>query len=86
MSDKEKLQLDVGALRELLKQIDETPSEVLSCEETYRVLDEYVDRLVNGEPVDKMMSDVKYHLDMCVNCGKQFEILCDIIRATLEDV
>ena len=86
MSKEEKLQLDVEALRGLLRQIDEMPSEVLSCEETYRVLDEYVDRLVNGEPVERMMPDVKYHLDMCANCGKQFEVLCDILRATLGDI
>ena len=86
MSNEEKLQLDIEAIRGLLRQIDEMPSEVLSCEETFRVLDEYVERLINGEPVERMMPDVKYHLDMCVNCGKQFEVLCDVLRSTLGDV
>ena len=85
MANDEKLQLDIDAVKTLLQQINEIPSEMLSCADTYRVLDEYVDRLASGEPVERFMPAVKYHLEICFPCGQEFEILRKALAATLED-
>jgi hypothetical protein len=63
----------------VLNEIAAMPPEIPTCAETFRVLDEYVDRMAAGEPVETLMPAVKYHLDMCPACGEQFELLRDII-------
>lgn len=79
----EKVQLDIKAVKSILNEIASMPSEIPSCEETFRVLDEYVDRLAAGDPVASLMPAVRYHLEICPSCGVEFELLRDIIVAEL---
>lgn len=77
--DNTKPKFDLRAMRTLLRQIAALPEEMLSCADTYALLDEYVDRLAQGEPVDTLLPAVKYHLEICGNCGVEFEMLRAII-------
>lgn len=72
-------------MKNLLRQIEAVPAEMLSCADTYAVLDEYVDRLAQGQPVESLLPAVKYHLDICGACGVQFELLRDIILGETDD-
>ena len=84
MANDEKLQLNMDAVKTLLQQINEMPP-LLSCADTFNVLDEYVERLVNGEPVEELMPAVKYHLEICVPCEQQFDLLRRVLAATFDE-
>jgi hypothetical protein len=54
-----------------------------SCEETFEVLDEYVELVSNEQEAAALMPIVKQHLDRCHNCRGLFE---DLLRALQSEV
>ncbi len=82
MNDNE-LQFDLKALKRLLRQLEEAPDAIIPCTETFRLLDEYVDRMVQGEPIAELMPQVRYHLDLCPDCGQRFELLLRAIEESI---
>ena len=75
---------DLQAMKNLLRQIERTPTKILSCADTFALLDEYVDRLAKGEPVASLLPAVRYHLEVCAECGEHYELLRDIILGEAE--
>ncbi len=59
----------------LLKMLDMTHEDELSCGEVHALLDEYVELKLRGEDVEALMPLVKYHLDICRDCFEEYEAL-----------
>ena len=72
------------AIKGLLKKLELTRPDELSCEEAYDLLDQYADLLQNGEDVAKLLPLVEHHLAMCVDCKDEFEALMRALRASAD--
>lgn len=68
------------ALHSLMQQIEQTHEGMFSCEETYALLDEYVDLVHSSRDAEKLMPLVKAHLDACPGCQEEYEILINILE------
>lgn len=65
----------------LMRMLEMTQQEAYSCEETFALLDEYVEAVIRNEANgDVVMPLVKYHLDACPDCYQKFEILLRILE------
>jgi hypothetical protein len=69
-------------LKGMIKMVDATADIELACEEAYRLLDEYADMLLRGEDPEILLPQVKHHLEMCMDCREEFEMLLSALRAT----
>lgn len=67
--------LNSNVIQKLMHMIENTREEEYSCEETYAVLDEFVELAVNKEDAAALMPLVKRHIDMCVDCRDEYEAL-----------
>lgn len=69
----------------LLNMIQETHDVELSCPQCGEVLDHYVQRILDGEPIDGLMIQVKDHLRACSGCNDQFQMVLDALEAIEAD-
>ncbi len=72
--------LDQAALLDLLRRLENVQENAYSCEETFALLDEYVELIVTDEEAAALMPLVKNHLDMCPDCRERYEILLRILE------
>ncbi|NKQ34138.1 MAG: hypothetical protein HF973_00810 [Chloroflexi bacterium] len=73
--------LNQAALLDLLHRLENVQENAYSCEETFDLLDEYVELVVTDEEAAALMPLVKNHLDMCPDCRERYEILLRILEA-----
>lgn len=74
--------VDEDSVTTLMRLIEKTNEGEYSCEETFDLLDEYVELAANDEDVATLMPLVKKHVDHCPDCGPRYEILLDILKNT----
>jgi len=67
-------------LKAMLRKIGQTREIELTCGETFDLLDQYSEMVVNGEDVAQLMPLVKQHLDMCPDCREEFEALLQVLQ------
>ncbi|RME88563.1 MAG: hypothetical protein D6770_06705 [Anaerolineae bacterium] len=79
-SQKGKDHHDEEMLRRLLQAVERTREVEYSCEDVYRVLDEYAERLQRGEDAARLMPLVRHHLEMCPDCREEFEALLRVLE------
>ncbi len=53
-----------------------------SCEDTYRLLDEFAEAVLHGRDVTRLMPLVARHMAGCPDCREEFEALMRILRAS----
>lgn len=66
---------------ELMKQLEQTREGQFSCADSYALLDEYADLIVDDQEAELLMPLVKAHIDACPDCHQEFEVLLDILRS-----
>ncbi len=67
----------------LMELIEQTREGEYSCEETFDLLDEYVElALGNQEEAVTLMPLVKNHIDGCPDCHDRYEALLQILQTT----
>jgi hypothetical protein len=62
-------------IHRLARLLELTGVDQYSCEETFELLDEYVDLVDNKAEAEALMPVVKQHLDKCPHCSHLFESL-----------
>ena len=72
--------VDEDSVTTLMRLIEKTNEGEYSCEETFDLLDEYVELAAAEEDVQTLMPLVKKHVDHCPDCGPRYEILLDILQ------
>jgi hypothetical protein len=72
------------AIRGLLKKLELTRSEELSCEEAYDLIDQYADLVQSGGDAAGLLPLVEHHLEMCMDCKEEFEALMSALRASAD--
>jgi hypothetical protein len=64
----------------LMHMIENTHEREYTCEETFAVLDEFVELAVDKKDAAVLMPLVKRHIDLCVDCRDQYETLLRILQ------
>jgi hypothetical protein len=72
----------VMRLKGMINMVDATADIEIACDEAYRLLDEYADMLLRGEDPGVLLPQVKHHLEMCMDCREELEMLLSALRAT----
>ena len=62
-------------IKRLMHMIDHTHEGMYSCEETFDLLDEYVELVASHEEAAMLMPYVQRHLDLCEHCNEAYEAL-----------
>jgi len=68
----------------MLKMLDATREEELTCDEVFSLLDEFTELAGMGEDVGRLMPLVQHHLDQCDDCREEYELLDSILRRRQE--
>jgi hypothetical protein len=69
-------------LKGMINMVDATAENEIACEEAYRLLDEYAEIVLRGKDPGALLPQVKYHLEICMDCREEFEALLSALRAT----
>ena len=72
----------MARIKGMINMVDATADIEIACEEAYRLLDEYADMMLRGEDPGALLPQVKHHLDLCMDCREEFEMLLAALRAT----
>lgn len=72
--------LGEAAIRRLMQLLEKTQEEELTCQETFALLDEYVELVDSNAEMAALMPIVRLHLDMCPDCHNEFEALLRILQ------
>jgi len=72
--------LDDRVIAKLMEMIECTDEREYSCEETFALLDEYVDLAARNEDAAALMPLVKHHIDLCVDCKDEFQLLLQVLE------
>ncbi len=67
--------LNEDVVRRLMQMIDNTCEKEYSCEETFALLDEYIELSLTNKEAAALMPLVKQHIGMCPDCREEFEAL-----------
>ena len=69
----------MGKLLQMVKNTDEVE---ISCDDTFELLDHYVELEARGEDVASLLPLVKRHLEKCKDCHEEYEALARIIETS----
>lgn len=73
---------DLEALTHLMQALDQTQQEELTCAETFALLDEYTELIIEHADTEALMPLVKHHLKNCPECHDRYETLLQILQTT----
>jgi hypothetical protein len=68
-------------LRTIIRKILSVPTEEITCDDCYEVIDQYVDMLRAGQDPEVVLPKVKEHLSQCKCCGVEFRALISILES-----
>lgn len=64
-----------SAAPRVLNAVQQTEEVEYSCEDVYRLMDEYAELVRRGEDTAKLMPLVEQHLKMCEDCREEVQAL-----------
>jgi hypothetical protein len=73
---------EIERLKRMIHMVDSTADIEIACEDAYRLLDEYADMLLRGEDPVALLPQVKHHLEMCMDCREELDVLLAALQAT----
>lgn len=68
--------------RRLIRQLQETQDEELSCSECFEQLSDYVDLELAGQPVGERLPRLRQHLAQCRVCREEYQVLRELAELT----
>lgn len=69
------MKIKAETLKKLVKAIANTKENEISCAGCFEKLEKFAELLENGEDPAIIMPKVHHHLNMCGNCGEEYEAL-----------
>ncbi len=69
----------------LISRLENTREDELSCDEVFALVDEYVEASQRGEDVGNLKPLLRHHLDMCQECGEEYEALLKVLEGTISN-
>jgi hypothetical protein len=76
--------LDSGKIHRLLQMIQQTKEVELTCPECLDELDKYIQRTLDGTPLDGVLKLVREHLEACPFCEGQLKLVLETLNAIEE--
>jgi hypothetical protein len=70
----------------LLKMIQHTREVELSCPDCAAAFDLYAQSILDGEPIEGVLTLVKQHLESCSACDEEFQLILETIKAIDADL
>lgn len=68
-------------LKRLVRMVARTREMEYTCEDTYRLLDQFAEAVARGQDAAKLMPLVQQHLELCPDCREEFEALLRVLQA-----
>ena len=75
------MQIPIDKLKTMVRGVARTQATEYSCDDTYRLLDEFTEAVAQGRDAAKLMPLVQQHLELCPDCREEFEALLRVLRA-----
>ena len=76
------MKIPIDKLKTMVRGVARTQEIEYSCDDTYRLLDEFAEAVVQGKDAARLMPLVQQHLELCPDCREEFEALLRVLRAT----
>lgn len=73
--------LNPATVKNLMDILDHSYEGMYTCEETFFLLDEYVEIIANNEEAAALMPYVERHLEKCPGCHDVYAILLQILQS-----
>jgi hypothetical protein len=73
--------LNVTQLKKLVRTLVVTRHDELNCEICFQELDRFVEMTLAGKDATEAMPLVQSHLQMCTDCGEEFQALLEALKA-----
>ncbi len=75
-------QLSDAAIKGFLHALEDARVQDVPCSQVFSMLDEYVQKELNGEDAAKLMPLLREHLDLCQDCCDEYETLLAALEKT----
>ncbi len=69
-----------GHLTGLIQMLEKTEVEEYSCDDVYKLIDEFTEMVARGEDARQIMPLVSQHIDLCPDCREEYEALLRILE------
>jgi hypothetical protein len=76
--------LDSREIRQLLQMIQQTKEVELTCPECLDELDKFIQRTLDGTPLDDVLKLVREHLEACPFCKGELQLVLETLKAIEE--
>lgn len=73
-------ELSEPLLIQLLRMLEKTREDELSCDDVFALVDEYVEAVQRGEDVARLKPLVLQHLEMCRECEEEYQALLRVLE------
>ena len=74
---------EIAVMRGILMGVKHTVEVELSCDQVYELVDQYVEMVARGEDAAAKLPLVRAHLDHCIECREEYEVLLSLIENSL---
>ncbi len=79
-----KMAMTSDQAKKMLRMIEKTQDEELSCDEVFELLAVYAEKAARGEDVGDLFPLVEHHLEMCPDCREEYEAVMRILEQRTE--
>ncbi len=73
--------LSAAQVKTMMGQVGKTLAVEYACDEVQQLLDQFAERVLQGENGASWMALVRRHLELCPDCREEFEALLRILKA-----
>ncbi len=73
-------QLSDQAIKGFLRALEDARVQDVPCSQVFSMLDEYVEKELNGEDAARLMPLLREHLDLCQDCCDEYETLLEAVE------
>lgn len=77
-------QLSDSAVHNLIRRLELTLKEELSCDEVFALVDDYAEAELEGQDVAHLKPLIRHHLEMCRECEEEYEALLQVLEGSPE--
>jgi len=75
-----KLRIDKEKFQQMLKVIEQTRQDELSCDQIESLICQYSEIVQDGGNAATFMPLIQHHLDLCQDCREEFEALMRVLK------
>jgi hypothetical protein len=79
-----KMAMTFDQAKKMLRMIEKTQDEELSCDEVSELLGVYAEKAARGEDVGDLFPLVEHHLELCPDCREEYEAVMRILEKRTE--